>query len=348
MRPLQNMNEARKKIVLNNIAMVFAKNKAEIKENWINILHQKKFIDSEEELNYFELAFNEIIQNFIEFVPNDKLDNYLKSNRDIATIVAYNTISFPKFINAFGFFEDSYINIFIKNFIDKDCLLEAIDAIGKLHLQTIAIFSEVYFSIHNDTIKAFSKLTTFRDAETGGHLERTRKYAVLLARELKLHENDIAAIDLIGPLHDIGKISLSDRILLQFQDELSDQDFEIFKDHTINGATVIGSILGRQSPSYGFLKIAKEIILSHHEYYDGSGYPYRLKGIDIPLSARIFVVADVYDMKTWEKTTRHPMSHEDAVKYIKSKSGVLFDPEIVAAFLNVEASFDKIHHEFAD
>lgn len=348
MRPLQNMNESKEKVILNNIAAIFDKNKAQIKENWINILYQKKFIDSEEELNYFDLAFNEIIKNFIEFIPKNELDNYLKNNRNIATMVAYNTISFPKFIHAFGFFEDSCQNIFAKNFTDKDDLVAAVAILNRLHLQVLANFSEVYFSIHNDTIKAFARLATLRDAETGGHLERTRKYAVLLARELKLHENDIAAIDLMGPLHDIGKIGLPDRILAQFQDELSNEDLEIFKDHTTNGARVIGNVLGKQSPSYGFLKIAKDIILSHHEYYDGSGYPYGLKGTDIPISARIFVVADVYDMRTWPKTTRHPLSHEDAVKYIKSKSGVLFDPEVVAAFLNIEASFAKIHHEYAE
>jgi len=348
MRPLQNMNETKIKIILNNIAMIFDKNKAEIKENWVNILYQKKIIESEAELSYFESAFSEIIKNFIEFMPRDDLDNYLTNNRNIATTVAYNTISFPKFIHAFGFFEDSCLNIFTKNFIDKDDLVAAVAIVNGLHLQVLANLSEVYFSIHNDTIKAFARLATLRDAETGGHLERTRKYAVLLAKELKLHENDIAAIDLMGPLHDIGKVGLPDRILAQFQDELSSEDLEIFKDHTTNGASVIGHVLGRQSPSYGFLKIAKDIILSHHEYYNGSGYPYGLKGADIPFSARIFVVADVYDMKTWKKTTRNPLSHEDAVKYIKSKSGILFDPEVVIAFLNIETSFDKIHHEFVD
>lgn len=348
MRPLQNMNKDIEKVILNNIATIFDKNKAEIKENWINILYQEKFIDSEEELNYFNSAFSEIIKNFIEFIPKNDPANYLKNNRNIAATVAYNTISFPKFIHAFSFFEDSCQNIFAKNFIDKDDLVAAIAILNRLHLQVLANFSEVYFSIHNDTIKAFARLATFRDAETGGHLERTRKYAVLLAKELKLNANDIAAIDLMGPLHDIGKVGLPDRILAQFQDELSSEDFEIFKDHTTNGASVIGHVLGRQSPSYGFLKIAKDIILSHHEHYDGSGYPYGLKGTDIPLSARIFIIADVYDMKTWKKTTRSPLLHEDAVKYIKSKSGVLFDPEVVTAFLNIEANFNKIHHEFAN
>ena len=150
-------------------------------------------------------------------------------------------------------------------------------------------------------IESMASMTENRDSDTGGHIQRTREYVRLLARELKKDPqyDGILTDDLMNslyrsaPLHDIGKVGISDRILLK-QGRLSKKEFEEMKRHTIIGRNIIAATnrkLGNQS----FLKIAHELVYTHHEKWDGSGYPQGLKEEQIPLSGRLMALADAYD-----------------------------------------------------
>ena len=153
-------------------------------------------------------------------------------------------------------------------------------------------------------IFALAKLAESRDPETGAHLERVRSYSQVLARQLSTHpkfariidEKYIHLIYLTSPLHDIGKVGIPDSVLLK-PGRLSDHEFEIMKQHAALGADTLDAAL-QQFPEAKFLKMARDIAASHHERFDGSGYPAGLKANDIPLCGRIVALADVYDALT--------------------------------------------------
>lgn len=197
------------------------------------------------------------------------------------------------------------------------------------------------------TIFAMAKLAESRDPETGEHLERVRIYARLLAEDLKecgfSHQIDDQFVRLIyatSPLHDIGKVAIPDCVLLK-PGQLNDLEFEIMKTHTVTGAETIKAALDR-FPNQRFLKMAHAITRSHHERYDGSGYPDGLKGDDIPLAARIMSVADVYDALTSKRVYKDAMAHHVAVQLIRESAGTQFDPKIIHSFERLESKFCEI------
>jgi putative two-component system response regulator len=197
------------------------------------------------------------------------------------------------------------------------------------------------------TIFALARLAESRDSETGEHLERVRSYCSLLAHELQkrspFHEViDDKFIQLIyetSPLHDIGKVAIPDSILLK-PGRLTREEFDVMKTHTVRGAETIAAMRS-EFPNASFLHMAHDIILSHHEKFDGTGYPQGLSGREIPLSARIMAVADVYDALTSARVYKDAYSHEHASLLITHDSGTHFDPDIVAAFLACESQFEK-------
>jgi putative two-component system response regulator len=197
-------------------------------------------------------------------------------------------------------------------------------------------------------IFSLAKLAESRDTDTGKHLERMREYSRAVAVELsKLdkfeHVIDAQFIDLLyitSPLHDIGKVGIPDSVLLK-PGKLTADEFEIMKRHTlIGGATLQAS--ADAYPEASFLQMALDIALKHHEKWDGSGYPFGLKGEDIPLSARIVALADVYDALTTKRVYKPAMPHEAAVEIIRESSGFHFDPEIVEAFLRIDEEIRAI------
>ena len=198
------------------------------------------------------------------------------------------------------------------------------------------------------TIFALAKLAESRDRETGAHLERVRAYSRTLARYLQLYseyrdlvdDNFVRLVYETSPLHDIGKVAIPDRILLS-PHKLNKQDFDLMKTHTRCGAETLTAAFDR-FPNADFLRMAIEIALSHHEKFDGSGYPDGLQGNKIPLSARIVALADVYDALTSSRSYKQAYSHEMARKIILKESMRHFDPVIVDAFVNVEDEFIQI------
>jgi putative two-component system response regulator len=197
-------------------------------------------------------------------------------------------------------------------------------------------------------IFAMAKLAESRDPETGAHLERIRRYCRLLAQQLarqpafrdRVDVEFIRMIYLTSPLHDIGKIGIPDSVLLK-PGRLSDREFEIMKNHTLIGAQTLEAAL-RQHPNVAFLRMARDIALTHHEHFDGKGYPRGLAGTDIPLCGRVVALADVYDALITKRVYKDAFSHDVARAIIVEGSGSHFDPDVVDAFLQIEEEFAGI------
>jgi len=204
----------------------------------------------------------------------------------------------------------------------------------------------------DSAIFAMAKLAESRDPETGAHLERVRSYSRLLASELaktsrfanQIDGRFIKLIYLTSPLHDIGKVGIPDSVLLK-PGRLTEAEFEIMKQHAVLGAQTLDAAL-EQYPEAVFLRMARDIAATHHERWDGSGYPSRLRGEEIPLSGRIVAVADVYDALTSKRTYKDAFTHYVARDIILNGSGSHFDPDIVEAFLVLEDSFREIRERY--
>jgi putative two-component system response regulator len=202
------------------------------------------------------------------------------------------------------------------------------------------------------TIFALAKLAESRDPETGQHLERVQSYSRLLAQHLcrtgyESSELDASFVSLIyetSPLHDIGKVAIPDCVLLK-PGRLSDDEFQIMKTHTTMGAQTLEAA-ARKYPKARYLKMAREIAESHHEKWNGSGYPAGLKGNQIPLSGRIVALADVYDALVSRRVYKNSFTHVTARAIIVEGKGIHFDPTIVEAFLAIEAQFIEVQKRF--
>jgi putative two-component system response regulator len=197
-----------------------------------------------------------------------------------------------------------------------------------------------------------AKLTESRDIETGMHLERIREYCRILSQELSSWEKYSDEIDgeyvqllyLTSPLHDIGKIGIPDRVLLK-PGPLTPDEFEIMKQHTtIGGKTLLAAT--QAHPEARFLAMARDIAFTHHERYDGLGYPFGLKGSEIPLCGRLTALPDVYDALTLQRVYKRKYSHDEARKIILEGIGTQFDPDVGEAFLRREHDILKIAQAF--
>lgn len=203
-------------------------------------------------------------------------------------------------------------------------------------------------------IFAMAKLAESRDPETGAHLERVRSYARVLAQELATTEKYRGVIDgeyirliyLTSPLHDIGKVGIPDCVLLN-PGRLNDREFAIMKTHTTLGADTLGAALDA-FPGVRFLEMGRDIAATHHERWNGKGYPAGLKGTGIPLCGRLVALADVYDALTSKRVYKNAFAHDVAKAMIVEESGQHFDPDIVAAFLRCEPQFLSIRDQYAD
>lgn len=209
--------------------------------------------------------------------------------------------------------------------------------------------------LQDATIGAMASLAETRDNETGNHIRRTQNYVVILAKELlqsghyqdELSPESIELLYKSAPLHDIGKVGISDSILLK-PGKLSDEEFAMMKSHTTIGREVLRNVESSIDFECDFLKIAIEIAFSHQEKWDGSGYPEGISGYDIPLSARLMAIADVYDALISERVYKPAFSHEKAVQIITEGSGSHFEPLLVDAFLAIEHQFREIASTFRD
>ncbi len=185
-----------------------------------------------------------------------------------------------------------------------------------------------------DTIYRLAIATEFKDEETGSHIQRMSKYCALLAEKLGLDSRTVENIRLTAPMHDIGKIGIPDAILLK-KGKLSNEEFEIIKTHTIIGAKILD---GSNSE---ILQMAQQITISHHEKWNGKGYPYGLAGKKIPLVGRIVALVDVFDALTSERPYKKAYSLKVALDIIWKERGHHFDPRIVDVFFDNLDKFRK-------
>lgn len=199
-------------------------------------------------------------------------------------------------------------------------------------------------------ISMMARTTEYRDQVTGGHISRTREYAALLIRHIadvdpnfEIDPEHARNIALASQLHDIGKIAIPDAILLK-PGKLTDEEWTIMKTHTSQGADLLTEA-ATELGSRSLLDTAREIALFHHEKWDGSGYPKGLKGEEIPLSARITTIADVYDALRSRRPYKDLFSHEAARRTILEERGTHFDPLLTDVFALIHPEFDRLYIE---
>ncbi|WP_320043869.1 HD domain-containing phosphohydrolase [uncultured Desulfobacter sp.] len=265
-------------------------------------------------------------------------------------------------VTAFIFFFGA-VFVFIENNLHKNI----VSSIKRNYDKTIQISSaleeerEKLLSLNRKltqtedvTIFALAYQAELRDTITGNHIARTAKYVELLTQKLmedskyKDYVTPEYKVEIVksAPLHDIGKVAIPDKIL-QKEGAYTDDEFDIMKRHCEFGADIIKRAMQKLN-FRSFLQIAEQLALSHHEKWDGSGYPMGMSGDDIPLSGRIMAVADVYDALRTKRQYKDAFTHDQSCRIIIKDSGTHFDPEVVSAFKKLSDQFEKISIDFGD
>ena len=214
--------------------------------------------------------------------------------------------------------------------------------------------TETLLRLRGGLVSVLASMVENRDSLTGRHIERTTKYIEILLEAM--YENDVYTDELItwdfdstilsARLHDIGKIAVTD-LILNKPERLTESEYAIMKTHTIEGERLIDAIV-KESGDALFLRNAKLFAGSHHERWDGTGYPRGLKGTDIPLQGRVMAIADVYDALVSERPYKSAFSHEKAVSIILNDAGSHFDPLIVDVFHKTSDIFSRVIHDESD
>jgi putative two-component system response regulator len=192
-----------------------------------------------------------------------------------------------------------------------------------------------------ETIYRLSVASEYRDASTGAHIMRVSRYAAAIARKLGLDESTVESVLYAVPMHDVGKIGIPDRILMK-PATLDSAEREIMKRHTFIGAKIL------EGSKEEYISIAETIALCHHEKWDGSGYPNGLRGKDIPITARVAAIADVFDALVSRRPYKEPFGVERAMAIIDEGKGKHFDPDVVAAFHAVRDEILAIRESYGD
>jgi response regulator RpfG family c-di-GMP phosphodiesterase len=237
--------------------------------------------------------------------------------------------------------------------LSSQAQLEAVASTASVALDNEARRVEIDRAQHS-AILALARLAEKRDDDTGRHLERVSGYSRLIAESLRsrgLHLRlitDVWIEDLVrsAPLHDVGKVAIPDSILKK-PGPLTNAEREVMKTHTTIGAATLEAA-HVEGGARGFLEMGRDIALSHHERWDGEGYPSGTSGEEIPLAARILSLADVYDALTTKRPYKDAWPHEEALEWISERGGTQFDPNIVASFRSLAEEFDAMRHRLAD
>ncbi len=218
------------------------------------------------------------------------------------------------------------VDAVIRRALERANLIKANKDYQKNLERKVADQTRELVKLYSGTLEAMILALDLREHETGHHSYRVTEYALNLGRHLKLDESQLSVIAKGALLHDIGKIGVPDNILLK-PDSLTDEEWELMKQHAQLGYELLNKI--------EFLEESSLIVYTHHERYDGNGYPQGLAGDDIPLGARIFSVVDAFDAMTSKRVYKKAMPFEEAVERIRESSGTQFDPVVVDTFVNV-------------
>jgi response regulator RpfG family c-di-GMP phosphodiesterase len=257
-----------------------------------------------------------------------------------------------------NFFQEEYTNFMeliagnIALSMQRGELIDNLQMYNKNLEHLVEVRTNEILKTQRTTLFALSKLAEVRDRETGEHLERLRRYSVLTAQIYKYTDNrakinNIFIRDLYDSsiLHDIGKVGIPDSILRK-AGPLTPEEREIIKQHILIGYDALKSA-SRQLGENSFLKMAMDIILYHHEHWDGTGYPNGLKGEDIPLAARIITISDVYDALVSKRPYKDAYSHEQAIEIMKESSSI-YDPVFFRIFIDNQSEYNIIRQQFLD
>ena len=212
--------------------------------------------------------------------------------------------------------------------------------------------TETIANMQNALIMVLADIVESRDNNTGDHIRKTAAYTAIIMKHMRqlgiytnqLTEQFVSDVVNSAPLHDIGKITVPDAILNK-PGRLSDEEYEIMKEHAIAGSEIISKTIGLV-PQSGYLSEARNMAEFHHEKWNGKGYPHGLKGTDIPLSARIMAVADVFDALVSKRSYKEPFTFEKAKEIIHEGAGSHFDPRIVEAFFDAEEEVREVAEKF--
>lgn len=208
------------------------------------------------------------------------------------------------------------------------------------------------FNLQQATLNVMISLAEFRDEVTGNHIKRTQAYVQCVLESLKANHSELdetrcAFIVQAAPLHDIGKITTPDHILLK-PGKLTEEEFELMKKHAEKGAEILRKASAEMGDYGGFLIEAEAIAQTHHEKWDGTGYPKGLVGAQIPIGGRVMAIADVYDALRSQRPYKEAFSHQQALEIIVSGRGAHFDPDVVDAFLSQADQIANIATELED
>ncbi len=202
-------------------------------------------------------------------------------------------------------------------------------AIGKIKLASL------------DTIHRLARAAEYKDEDTGAHIQRMSQYSAAIARKMGLGDSEVENILYAAPMHDVGKIGIPDSILLK-AGSLDADEWEIMKQHTVIGAEIL------RGSDAEFIRLAGVIALTHHEKWDGSGYPRGLRGPQIPLTGSIVAIGDVFDALTSNRPYKEPFSVEKSFKIIKQGRGSHFAPDVVDAFFAIQDEILSIKEKYKD
>ncbi|MDR3304744.1 MAG: response regulator [Clostridiales Family XIII bacterium] len=220
--------------------------------------------------------------------------------------------------------------------------------------ETVFIKTRQVFDLENSVLNTVAELVEFRDSVTGGHVSRTQKYLQFLIEKLieeNIYQDEVSTWDLnfllpSAQLHDVGKIAISDAILNK-PGKLTEEEFETMKSHVVIGVDVIERI-EQNTSGHEFLRHAKVIAGTHHEKWNGGGYPLGLSGRNIPLEGRLMAIADVYDALISRRPYKKPFTTRESERIIEEGRGTHFDPVLVDIFRMVSGKFAEIVEEYMD
>ncbi len=277
-----------------------------------------------------------VVKCLAEIIKNEICDNYFaarlygedfvivmpNTNEEKSVIFIEKIRNNFNSVKIFGFDINVEFGISTKNSIDNS-MIDLI-SIAREIMNNKKILNES--SLKNSLLESLKQSLIDSDLETEAHVERTNELAISLGKKLKLSDNDLAKLSLLAILHDIGKIAIPNYILLK-PDKLTDEEWEIMKQHTTRGYRI--------AKSHPELSEIAYLILSHHERWDGKGYPNRLKGEEIPLLSRIISIVDAYDVMTHDRPYHKAISDDEAINELRRCSGTQFNPEITEIFISM-------------
>lgn len=229
----------------------------------------------------------------------------------------------------------------VYNLLELHCAKKKLFTLNKELERRVEQRTLDFIQSQKEALRSLGVAAEYRDMDTASHTIRVGWYSRLLGEKIGISGNDLEILFQAAPMHDIGKVGIPDSILLK-QGKLTPDEWSIMQSHCEIGSRILEN---HTSP---LMLAAKEIAKCHHEKWDGSGYPHNLKGKDIPINARIVIIADIFDALTIERPYKKQWPVDKAVEYIKSESGQFFEPELIKVFDDVLPEFIKIQEKFND